>query len=134
MAWSSPRCGDVFGRGSLLSVWRYASGFSWKEEVLHAGPVTWGPRGSGVREDLSIERKEVLTMGWWRTGSGGVIGDGPANIIDEFDERCWLETTNIPTDVRARINACYREDFDREPTEQELRDLLEFCGPGPERD
>ena len=24
-------------------------------------------------------------MGWWRTGSGGIIGDGPANIIDEFD-------------------------------------------------
>jgi len=101
---------------------------------MHAGPVTWATAGSGVREDLSIERKEVLRMGWWRTGSGGVIGDGPANIVDEFDDRCWLETTNIPTDVRARINACYREDFDREPTEQELRDLLEFCGPGPEKD
>lgn len=73
-------------------------------------------------------------MGWWRTGSGGVIGDGPANVIEEFDERCWLETSNIPRDVRARISACYREDFDREPTEQELRDLLEFCGPGPEKD
>lgn len=97
-----------------------------------AGDV--GDCGSGVREDLSIEQKEVFSMGWWRTGSGGVIGDGPANVIEEFDERCWLETSNIPRDVRARINACYREDFDREPTEQELRDLLEFCGPGPEKD
>jgi hypothetical protein len=73
-------------------------------------------------------------MGWWRRRSGSVIGDGPANIIDEFDERCWPEPSNIPPDVRARIVACYREDFHREPTGQELRELLEFCGPGPERD
>lgn len=73
-------------------------------------------------------------MGWWRTASGGVIGDGPADIIEEFDERCWPEPVNIPPDVRQRIVACYREDFDREPTERELGELLEFCGPGPERD
>ena len=73
-------------------------------------------------------------MGWWRTKSGSVIGDGPANIIDEFDDRFWPDPSNIPRDVRARIVACYREDFDREPTTQELRELLEFCGPGPERD
>lgn len=73
-------------------------------------------------------------MGWWRTASGGIIGDGPANIIDEFDERCWPEPSSIPHDVQARIVVCYREDFDREPTEQELRELLEFCGPGPEKD
>ncbi|QOJ03659.1 MAG: hypothetical protein HRU71_09240 [Planctomycetia bacterium] len=73
-------------------------------------------------------------MGWWRTGSGGVIGDSPADIIDEFDERCWPETSNIPPDVRARIVACYQEDCGREPTEQELRELLEFCGPGLKED
>jgi hypothetical protein len=28
-------------------------------------------------------------MGWWRTMSGSVIGDSPADIIEEFDERCW---------------------------------------------
>ncbi|MCG3131515.1 MAG: hypothetical protein FLDDKLPJ_02311 [Phycisphaerae bacterium] len=67
-------------------------------------------------------------MGWWRTECGGVIGDGPANIIDEFDEVVWKDPTQIPFDVRARIMACYREDFDREPTEQELQDLLDFCG------
>lgn len=73
-------------------------------------------------------------MGWWRTGSGGVIGDAPADIIEEFDERYWPEPSTIPLDVRARIVACYEEDFDREPTDRELRELLEFCGPGPERD
>ncbi|MCG3126040.1 MAG: hypothetical protein CHACPFDD_00868 [Phycisphaerae bacterium] len=66
-------------------------------------------------------------MGWWRTRSGGVIGDGPANIIDEFDEVAWKQPSEIPPNVRARIVACYREDFDREPTEQELRELLDFC-------
>ena len=65
-------------------------------------------------------------MGWWRTTSGGVIGDGPANIIDELGEG-WTEPDQIPSHVRARILACYREDFGREPTEQELHDLLEFC-------
>ena len=68
-------------------------------------------------------------MGWWETGSGGIIGDGPANILDEFDEGCWTEPSQIPPEVRTRIVACYREDFDREPTEQELRELLAFCGP-----
>lgn len=106
----------------------------WKEEVQHARPVTRATAASGVREETGFERKEVIRMGWWRTGSGGVIGDGPADIVEEFDERCWPEPSRIPPDVRARIAACYREDFGREPTEQELRDLLEFCGPGPEKD
>ena len=134
MAVALRRCGNGFRKGQFA--WRVAiriEGFVEGEGFAHrAGDV--GDRGSGVREDFGFERKEVISMGWWRTGSGGVIGDGPANVIEEFDERYWLETTNIPSDVRARINACYREDLDREPTEQELRDLLEFCGPGPEKD
>lgn len=93
-----------------------------------------GDRVASVRENLGVERKEVIRMGWWRTRSGSVIGDSPADIIEEFDERCWPEPMSIPSDVRARITACYREDFDREPTTQELRELLEFCGSGLERD
>ncbi|MBK8268810.1 MAG: hypothetical protein IPK83_11110 [Planctomycetes bacterium] len=73
-------------------------------------------------------------MGWWRTQSGGVIGDGPADIIEAFDDRCWPETGCIPMEVRACIIACYREDFDRDPTEQEFRELLEFCGAEPNAD
>jgi hypothetical protein len=56
------------------------------------------------------------------------------NVLKHAVERGRIEPTSIPPDVRARIVACYREDFDREPTEQELRELLEFCGSGPERD
>ena len=50
-----------------------------------------GDRVAGVQEDLSYERREVIRMGWWRTGSGSVIGDSPADIIEAFDERCWPE-------------------------------------------
>lgn len=93
-----------------------------------------GDRVTGVREDLSCERREVIRVGWWRTGSGGVLGDGPADIVEEFDDRCWREPRDIPPDVRARIAACYQEDLHREPTERELRDLLEFCGSGLGKD
>lgn len=65
-------------------------------------------------------------MGWWRTASGGVIGDGPANVIDDAGA-CWDTPAEIPAMVRTAIVECYREEWDREPTEQELRDLLEFC-------
>lgn len=68
-------------------------------------------------------------MGWWQTASGGVIGDGPANIIDQFDEG-WTEPCQIPRGVRAEIAACYKEAFGRGPTEQELDELLIFCGSG----
>ncbi len=65
-------------------------------------------------------------MGWWQTASGGVIGDGPANIVERFDEG-WTEPSQIPAAARAEIAACYREDLGREPTEQELEELLIFC-------
>jgi hypothetical protein len=76
---------------------------------------------------LSIERREVIRMGWWQTDSGGIIGDGPADLIDEAGGR-WADPAQIPPRVRAEIAACYRKDWDREPTQQELRDLLAFCG------
>ena len=70
-------------------------------------------------------------MGWWQTVSGGVIGDAPANIIEEFDEG-WTEPSEISAAVRAEISACYKEDLGRGPTEQELEELLIFCGSTPD--
>ena len=65
-------------------------------------------------------------MGWWRTTSGSVIGDPPANIIEQIGGT-YAEPDQIPDETRAQIERCYLEDFDRHPTEQELRDLLAFC-------
>lgn len=69
-------------------------------------------------------------MGWWRTDSGGIIGDGPADIIDQAGE-AWTDPDQIPPQLRAEIAACYRSEWAREPTQQELRDLLQFCRPTP---
>lgn len=69
-------------------------------------------------------------MGWWRTASGGVIGDGPANVMDEAGA-CWNTPAEIPAAVRKAIIECYREKWGRDPTEQELRELLEFCREAP---
>jgi hypothetical protein len=65
-------------------------------------------------------------MGWWQTASGGVIGDPPADCVDEAGGD-WSEPAQLPPEVRVRIERCYREAFERLPTEQELRDLLAFC-------
>lgn len=79
-----------------------------------------------MREGVNVEQKEVNTMGWWQTASGGVIGDGPADIIEQFDEG-WTEPCQIPAAVRAEIAACCREALGGGPTEQELDELLIFC-------
>jgi hypothetical protein len=80
----------------------------------------------GVREDLDLKRKEVSAMGWWRTGSDGVIGDEPADIIDESGGS-WSTPAEMPDDVRERIVRCYQRVWGREPTEEEVRDLVAFC-------
>jgi hypothetical protein len=68
-------------------------------------------------------------MGWWKTVSGAVIGDGPANVLDEFAERgaVWPDPAAIPVNVRREIEGMYREDLGRLPTEEELQALLSFC-------
>ena len=65
-------------------------------------------------------------MGWWRTATGSVIGDAPANLLDERGV-LWANPKEIPAELRQRIADCYRQDFEREPTEQELQELLDFC-------
>ena len=53
-------------------------------------------------------------MGWWKTPNG-MIGDGPADIMD----KAWHE-----------IEKEYRRDASRPPTQREIADLVEFttCG------
>jgi hypothetical protein len=64
-------------------------------------------------------------MGWWETRSGAVIGDPPANLLDELGAT-WERPNEIPPDIRARIEALYVEDLGRKPTEDELAALLSF--------
>ncbi len=53
-------------------------GFS-RAEPGHAGRLA----GTTCKR-IGFEREEVIRVGWWRTSSGAVIGDSPADIIEEF--------------------------------------------------
>lgn len=68
-------------------------------------------------------------MGWWRTSSGGVIGDAPANYIEELATRgqVFVEPCDFPANVRKELGVLYQEGLGREPTETELSELLSFC-------
>jgi len=65
-------------------------------------------------------------MGWWRTGSGGVIGDAPADVLEE-GERGFGGPDEIPDETLNRIRREYQEAFSRDPSRQELAELIEFC-------
>ena len=67
-----------------------------------------------------------MELGWWQTRSGGVIGDAPADIVDGLDW-CPASPAEIPSNTLVEIKRCYVTDLGREPTEEELRDLLGFC-------
>ncbi len=68
-------------------------------------------------------------MGWWRTDSGGVIGDAPADMLEDV-EVALNGPDDIPEKVLTHIRFAYREAFERDPTQQELADLVDFCrGP-----
>ena len=68
-------------------------------------------------------------MGWWKTVNGDVIGDAPANYVDELVERgiAYTEPSELPVEVRKRIVSLYVEELGREPSESEIRTLLAFC-------
>lgn len=53
-------------------------------------------------------------MGWWKTDNG-TIGDGPADLCDEFMDK---------------VEALYLCETGRQPTQGEIADLLEFCSCG----
>jgi hypothetical protein len=67
-------------------------------------------------------------MGWWIARDGGVIGDPPADLLEELGA-AWNRPSDIPPEVRARIDALYIEGLGRLPTEEDLAALLSFCRP-----
>ena len=54
----------------------------------------------------------MVTIGWWETVSGSVIGDEPADILEEALER---------------IRGSYVNGLGRQPGPEELKDLFGFC-------
>lgn len=71
-------------------------------------------------------------MGWWQTRSGGVIGDPAADYVDQLVRaglRC-VDASDLPDDARRRLVEIYQVGIGRAPTDDELRDLLAFCGWG----
>lgn len=64
-------------------------------------------------------------MGWWETRGGAIIGDPPANLLDELG-MTWDRPSAIPHRILEQIEALYIEDLGRLPTEEELEALLSF--------
>jgi hypothetical protein len=73
--------------------------------------------------------KEVVNVGWWQTVAGRVIGDAPADYLEELARmgQLFVEPSEFPRHVRERLDALYVEALGREPTEAELLELLAFC-------
>ncbi len=71
-------------------------------------------------------------MGWWKTRCGAVIGDPPANYLDQLSGMglSWSCPEKLPDEVRERLVAFYVEGLGREPTELELESILAFCKRG----
>lgn len=68
-------------------------------------------------------------MGWWKTVGGAVIGDPPANYVDELLSMglVYVEPAELPTNIRADLEALYVDGIGRVPTEEELKAVLAFC-------
>ncbi len=71
-------------------------------------------------------------MGWWETRCGAVIGDPPANYLDQLAEMGlrWKSPHELPGEIRERLVAIYVEGLGRVPSELELESVLAFCWDG----
>jgi len=64
-------------------------------------------------------------VGWWKTTTGEILGDGPLNILDEHQESIrWKRPCDFPADVLKAITEEYGTDLGRAPTQAELAALL----------
>ena len=69
-------------------------------------------------------------MGWWKTVSGSVIGDVAADYMNTFSKQgiMWNEASELPREIRDRLDALYVEGIGRPATDAELTELLDFAG------
>lgn len=76
-------------------------------------------------------------MGWWVIrGDNGVIGDGPADYLEELMELGlrWDDSSKLPAEIRERLSGFWLQEFGRPASTVELQALLRFCrgeGGGP---
>lgn len=70
-----------------------------------------------------------MSVGWWKTVNGAVIGDPPADYVEELARmgQVFVGPSEFPRHVRERLKAIYVEGLGREPTETEFLELLAFC-------
>ena len=72
-------------------------------------------------------------MGWWQRGNG-VIGDSVADYLETLKDTLgcmpWRSPSEIPEEIRERIAQIYWQELDRGPTDEDLRELLDFIKVG----
>jgi len=69
-------------------------------------------------------------MGWWKTVSGSISGDSAADYVTTFCKQgiAWTEASELPREIRERLDALYVEGIGRPATDVELAELLDFAG------
>lgn len=68
-------------------------------------------------------------MGWWKTTSGSIIGDPAADFVAAFCKRgsAWTEASELPREIRVRLDALYVEGIGRPAADAEIIELLGFA-------
>ena len=69
-------------------------------------------------------------MRWLKTVSGSIIGDSAAGYVTTFCKQgiVWTDASELPREIRERLDALYLEDIGRPATDAELTELLGFAG------
>ena len=66
-------------------------------------------------------------MGWWEAERGAILGDGPLDILDRFDEAGrWKTHSDLPPKTSRAIAKAYRDGLGRDPTDSEIVTLLDY--------
>lgn len=82
----------------------------------------------------------MKTSGWWKT-THGVCGDGPADLVGDYLD-AHPDTTReavlvllqdfASDDLGGDVADLWMSEWKRNPTQEELEDLVDFCTPGME--
>ena len=70
-------------------------------------------------------------MGWWMCNNNGVIGDAPADYLEEVIEQRslsepWRKASEIPADVRRHLDRIHVDGLGRRANDADIDALLSF--------